>query len=202
MKTLDFKLSRARENRETGEHEEKLLCFHKGNSSTQSNPSSTTNTDITDQRVAASEGSVSAGSGASISIQNSDADAIGRIAESANDSSERTATAAITGNVDAVKVVTSANKDVSVSAIETVRLGQRDALDFGSDLAALAIKGAIESQRSANDLVKDTNENFVAKLAANAGEAPTTLADNTVKYITIASAVIGLVLLFKPNNTK
>ncbi len=79
---------------------------------------------------------------------------------------------------------------------------RRDALDFGESLFGKLIDAQKTSQQDTNRLIQSTNEGFTAKLAANAGEAPTSLADNTVKYITIASALVGLILLFRPGNSK
>lgn len=208
MNHLDFKIGRACRNKETGELEEKLFRCYKGNSSTQSNPTTTTTTNVTDQRVAASEGSVSAGAGASVNIATLDADlaaknvdAITRIAASANDTAEKTATAAIAGNVKAVDLATDLGKSalsLGGKSVDAVVTGQRDALDFSGGVVVEALKAARGSQESANDLIRSTNENFVTKLAANAGEAPTALASDTIKYIAIAAAVVVAAVLLKP----
>jgi hypothetical protein len=222
---FDFQIRRARKVAHDEHSEQNLTrCHFKGNSSTQSNPSTTNS--VTDNRVAASEGSVSAGSGATVNIQNTDADAISRIAESSNDALQEVAnTAVIAGiqqtNISAgvAKTAIEENADVSKLALNTsvdqsraaldfgtdvtkqaiggIVTGQRDALDFGSDALELVLSEQRGAREDTNALIRSTNEQFIGKLAANAGEAPTTLADNTVKYITIASGIIGLALLFK-----
>lgn len=224
---LDFTLSRRRRfTDEPGDFDapEKSLRYCKGNSSTQSNP--TTSTDITDNRVAASEGSISAGSGASVSVQSVDAetvgvaaDAIARVAESANDTAEKISSAAIGGAVDAARTSVMENADVSKAALSTVEsqgrdaldFGRvaveavqsqgRDALDFGESLAQTAIKAARDSQQSANDLISKSNEQFTARLVQNSGEAPTALADNVAKYIAVAVGIVGVAYVLK-NSTK
>lgn len=210
MNHLDFRIGHFRRDKENAEIVEKFFgrCA-KGNSSTQSNPTTTTTTNVSDQRVAASEGSVSAGAGASVSIQSSDAettkanlDAITRIAATANDTTEKTATAAITGNVKAVDIAAELGKaalSLGGESVKAVTTGQRDALDFGSGVVVEALKAARGSQESANDLIRATNENFVGHLASNAGPAPTALAGDTIKYIAIAAAVVVGAVLLKPS---
>lgn len=238
MMNLDFKISR-RSGKLHG------VAF-KGNSSTQSNPVNTTQ--VTDQRVAASEGSVSAGAGATVSVVQGDIDAVSKIAQHANDTGESIAKesilaatdqtrAAVGANADVSRTAIQENADVSKAALGTVAQQGRDALDFGTkaveavraqgqdaltfghdifsnasalvshqgdsafdfakDVAASAFDNAKQTQQSANELVQRTNDSFTAKLAANAGEAPQALADNVVKYVSIAAGIIGIVAVFR-----
>jgi hypothetical protein len=220
---FDFIISRRRRfTDEPGTFDEtpRALRYCKGNSSTQSNP--TTSTDITDNRVAASEGSISAGSGASVSVQSVDAetvgvaaDAIARVAESANDTAEKISQSAVSGAVDAARTATMESADVAKAgfdtvesqgrdaldfgrvAVEAVQSQGRDALDFGESLAQTAIKAAQTSQESANSLIAKTNDQFTARLVQNSGEAPTALADNVAKYIAVAVGIVGVAYVLK-----
>lgn len=197
-----FQVSRGRKADGEWHRNPVILCHAKGNSSTQSNP--TTTTDVTDQRVAASEGSVSAGSGASVSIstQSSDAatvkaagDAISRIAETATEENSGVASAAISGNVTAIQEAA----DLGKTAILAVQSQGRDALDFGDSIVQKAINAATTSQQSANDLIQHTNDDFTSRLVQNSGEAPIALADNLVKYGALAVGAIVVVYLLKSN---
>lgn len=187
----------------------KCLAFHKGNSSTQSNP--TTQSSVTDNRVAGSEGSVVAGSGATI-IKNdvsaeaikSSNDAIMSIANHATSatleaakSATGVASDAIMGNVNATQAALNSNTDVSSKALDTTGTALRDVLDFGGN----AIQQLTQGNQASLDLIGSTNKAFTEKLSANAGEAPTALADNTVKYLTIAAAVVTIAVFFKPSKT-
>ncbi len=202
MKNLDFKLSFRRRLDENGEPVQPSFArCYKGNASTQSNP--TTTTQINDSRVAASEGSVSTGAGGSTVIQSQDAsivkaagDTITTLAEHANDA----ALGAISGNVEVSRSALTANNNVSETAIGGNVAVTRSALDFGESIAQSAINAASNSQQSANDLIQRTNDSFTNKLAANAGPAATTIADNTIKYIAIGAAVIAAAIIFKPSN--
>lgn len=224
MNNLDFKISR-RSGKLHG------VAF-KGNSSTQSNPVNTTA--VTDQRVAASEGSVSAGAGATVSVVQGDIDAVSRIAASSNDTAEKISTesilaatdqtrAAVGAVSDTARVAVQENSDVSKAAIGAVKAQGADALafghdifsdasalvshqgdsafDFAKDIAASAFDNAKQTQQSANELVQRTNDSFTAKLAANAGDAPQALADNVVKYVSIAAGIIGIVAVFRSSKS-
>jgi len=224
---IDFKISRRRRRRVAHDEGETLALFHgvafKGNSSTQSNP--VTTNQVTDQRVAASEGSVSAGSGATVSIQSVDADVVGRsvdavsaIAANANDAMSETTQAAVNAtqkaasdsvnaSADAARAAAQAstaavqeNADVSKVAIGAVQQQGRDALDFGDNIVGRVLDNAAKAQQSTNDLIQHTNEQFTAKLASNAGDAPQSTVDNVVKYISIAAGIIGIVAVFRSNN--
>jgi len=220
---IDFKLRSRRVAHDEGETP---ALFHglacKGNSSTQANP--TTSNQVTDQRVAASEGSVSAGSGATVNIESSDAavvtatgDAISRVAMSANDAVSESARVSVNATAKAAGDALNANVDVSRAALDTGRavfqesaeLGRsaitavqsqgRDALDFGDNIVSKVLDNAAAAQQSTNSLIQRTNEQFTAKLAGNAGEAPQALAGDVVKYVTIAAGIVAAVLLFRGN---
>jgi len=221
---IDFKISRRNRRDENGEVVEKLPfhCF-KGNSSTQSNPNNSQT--VTDNRVAASDGSSAATNGSSVTNNNispdiikSNNDALFKVAEqNANIASESIQEAGKTAR-DLTYTAVSGNVDVSKSALQTAGNAVSDSLNFGAhvydqsvslakdanDNLAQSQKDALgfaqNAQMSANELIQRTNDSFTAKLASNAGIAPTSAADNMVKYVTIAAAVIGLGIAFAQRN--
>ncbi len=167
----------------------------KGNSTTQS--TAATSNEVTDQRVAASEGSVSAGANSAINIQSTDADAIARIAASSND----TVKDAIGENADVSKSAisggvaqTRAALDFGTDAVTAVRGTSRDALDFGESILGTALNNSRAVQQDTNNLIRSTNEAFTQKLAANAGIAESSVVDNITKYVTIGATVLGLAI--------
>jgi len=257
---IDFKIrNRRRSGEDNHEREEFRVMFrcHKGNSSTQSNPSSTNN--IEDTRTAGSEGSIVLGSGSSGQVQvvNQDvsADVVERIgqqnadlannavrevsfaavdsARAASDSAAASAAATERASYEAGRVVQgvsetalNANANVVSKALDTNRAVTGDAL-VSVDKAVNASIGAVsdanralantatdvlnfrskdtesalalvaDTQRSTNDLIRYTNEQFTQKLASNAGDAPQNTVDNMVKYVTIAGTILGAVALFR-----
>jgi len=153
----------------------RFRCY-KGNSSTQSNPNNSQQ--IEDNRVAASDGGIAASQNSSITIN----DVSGEIAGAALDAGVKQTVAVLDTASDvfgqASNVVSNANDNSTTLA--------RDALDF-----------AKSTQSNTNDLVRYTNEQFTSRLASNAGIAPTSAADNMVKYLTIGATVIGIALAIK-----
>jgi hypothetical protein len=172
--------------------------------------SSSTSTEITDNRVAASEGSISAGSGATVNVESSDpaaiaaaGDAIARVAMSANDAMSESAQASIFGNVDVAREALRTGSDQLATVTDLGRDALRynygttaDALDFGERALQIATNAANRSQDSTNDLVQRTNEQFTATLARNAGDAPQTVVQDALKYGLIAIAVLGGMVVF------
>lgn len=188
------------------------LGFSSSKSSTAS--TSSTSNQVTDNRVAASEGSISAGSGATVNVQSSDAavvkstgDAISRVAENANDAVSETARAVVGENADVTKAALNAGQanlltaaDLGTTAIKANTAVSSDALDFGERALQITTAAANQAQQQTNDLIQRTNEQFTAKLASNAGDAPSAVATDTVKYIAIAAGVVILGLAFFRNN--
>lgn len=222
---IDFKIRRNRLD-ENGEQIE-CLPFHcfKGNSSTQSNPNNSQT--VTDNRVAASDGSIAATNGGSVTVNDVSSDVIAqnnaalmRVAEqNANIANEAIAESGKTAR-DVTYTAVSGNVDVSKSALQMAGNVVADSYDFGKnvydqsvslskdandnvrDTARDALGFAQNAQMSANELIQRTNDSFTAKLASNAGIAPTSAADNMAKYVTIAAAVIGLGIAFATRNKK
>lgn len=177
--------------------------------SSQSTASSTSN-QVTDNRVAASEGSISAGSGANVSVTSTDPEAFDAITSIANN-----ATASLTeGFSNSAKalqntaesafefgaVALDSNVELGTTAIGAGVAQTRDALDFSERALTIATNAANRSQESTNDLIQRTNEQFTAKLASNAGDAPQQVAQDAIKYGALAVvAVIAAVLLFRPS---
>lgn len=200
-----------------------LSAFSLGFSSSKSSQStsSSTSNQVTDNRVAASEGSVSAGSGANVSIQTTDPQAFDAISDIANQASvsltegfsnsakalENTAGRALEANVDLGTAALDVGQrnletaaDLGTTAIGAGVAQTRDALDFGERALQIATASANQNQATTNDLIQRTNEQFTAKLAANAGDAPQQVAQDALKYGAIAVvALIGAVLLFRPS---
>jgi 2-keto-3-deoxy-galactonokinase len=172
-------------------------------SKSQQSTSSATTNQVTDNRVAASEGSISAGSGASVSVQTTDPQAFDAIASIANEAS-----ASLTeGFSNAAKAVQNtaahaldANTDVSTTAIGAGVAQTRDVLDFGERALTIATNAANQSQAQTNDLIQRTNEQFTAKLASNAGDAPQQVAQDAIKYGAVALVVlVGALFLLRPS---
>jgi len=187
--------------------------------SSQSTSSSTTN-QVTDQRAAASEGSIAAGAGATVNVQSTDPQAFDAIEGIANQASvsltegfsnsakalENTAGRALDANTDvATAALTTGQRNLETAAdLGTTAIGAgvaqtRDALDFGERALQIATNSANQSQAATNDLIQRTNEQFTAKLAANAGDAPQAVAQDAIKYGAFALvALVGVLILFRP----
>lgn len=194
------------------------LGFSSSKSSTASN-SSTTN-QVTDQRAAASEGSVAAGAGATVNITNSDTDAIARLAEvnaiTTNEglsnslkAAQNIASMGIDSNTAVAREALRTGSDQLATVVglgsEVVAAGRgqtQDALDFGERALSIATGAANQSQALTNDLIQRTNEQFTAKLAANAGDAPQAVAQDAIKYGALALAGIAALFVFlRPSKT-
>lgn len=196
---------------------ENFLAFYgfgfSSSKSAQSTTSSTTN-QVTDQRAAASEGSIAAGAGATVNVTTADTDAIARLAEiqsaTTSEGLDNTLKAvqnitgeAIGGNVDVTREALRTGSDQLATAAD---LGRRaieagvyqtgDALDFGERALQIATNAANQSQATTNDLIQRTNEQFTATLARNAGDAPQTVAQDAIKYGAIALGILGAALFF------
>ncbi len=149
-------------------------------SSSTQNVDSSTKVETTNKQVGASEGSFAVGSDSNVTYNVESADKV------------------IVGKaVDAITEATKSSNDVSKTAINTSatvsRDVARDALDFGET----ALDNVRRTTESANALLSRTQENFVGTLARNAGDAPQTVAQDSMKntlYISLAAvvAILGL----------
>lgn len=142
-------------------------------SSSTQNVDSSTKVETTNKQVGASEGSFAVGSDSTVNYTSADPE----IAKA---------------SFDAITEATKSSSDVSKKAIETTavvsRDATRDALDFGES----ALDNVRRTTESANALLSRTQENFVGTLARNAGDAPQTIAQDSMKnmlYIGLASVV-------------
>lgn len=135
-------------------------------------------------------------------------------ATDAANAAQRATTDAVNANVDVSRAALSANTDALSQAFgfgtDTVNKsigGISDAnkqianisqgvLDFRSQDTAAALDLVKSTQEDTNALIRYTNEQFTQKLSDNTGVAPTTAADNMVKYVTIAASIIGIGVAF------
>lgn len=152
-------------------HREMFRCY-KGNSSTQSNPSSTTNID--DTRTAGSEGSIVLGSGSSGQVQvvNQDvsADVVERLgqqnADVANEALRQVSQAAVDTSRAASDAAAAASRDASIAASDSARAA--------SDAAKAAVDAQERTSYESGQVVKgvaDTALNVTGDIASKALDA-------------------------------
>ncbi len=141
---LDFKIrNRRRSGDETHEREEFRVMFrcHKGNSSTQSNPSSENN--INDTRTAGSEGSIVLGSGSSGQVQvvNQDvsADVVERLGAQNADLANSAIQAVANTAVDTARAATESVERASYEAGRVVQGVSETALNANKDVVSKAL---------------------------------------------------------------
>lgn len=187
----------------------RLMRFCKGDSSTASQ--SKTENKITDQRVAASEGAVAAGAGASINIQNADAgiiqaagDAISKASEKALDANQALASDVVGAGADALRESTKFASDALDFSGDAQRLAfqesgasRTDALDFGAGAIREALGFVERTRQDANNLIRDTNENAIGRLTSNLGEAPQSVVKALGGYGAAAAVAIAIALIYR-----
>lgn len=191
--------------------------FFGGGSKSETKTTSSTSSMVNDNRVAASEGSISAGQGANVTVQTLDANlaeaSLREVGNISNDAVKAVSDSAIylTGAAksiaaDATQKVSDtagraidSNTDVSRDAISAGSKLASDTLNFRADETTAALDFAKTSQQSTNDLIRYTNEAFTAKLASNAGDAPQETVKQIIKYGALVAAVYFGFRIFKKN---
>lgn len=76
------------------------------------------------------------------------------------------------------------------------RLAERS-IDTHENVLADAMELVNANQANVNSLVRSTNETFTAALSRNAGDAPQTVIQDSMRYLLVGGALIAAVLIFK-----
>lgn len=167
-------------------------------------------------RVAAASAEAAAQAASDAAYQSSQASAAAaasaqRAASDALATNESVSKAALSSNEGVARDALATVEGVSGTAIDSVNRANQslanttaDVLNFRSKDTEDALALVANVQQSTNDLIRYTNEQFTAKLASNAGDAPQETVQQIVKYVAtlavVAAAVVGFAFAAKKSN--